>query len=411
MMGGLSIRRLWSAVSGLLLLAAMGACEAGRSDGPPPPTPVVQEGTGEVVDGDYTGLPEPLRQALIDTHAGLPEGRLEGLRALAVLADPRALPRLSELLEDDDSRVRCQAAEAAGRLGADGRPLADALAAHLGTDPVAAVRQCALLALARVGGDTALDRLLAFLAEAGPNRLEDAIDALGRLGRIEAVPALVPHLEASDRSLVRTVERSLARIGPGGAPQVRPYLDSDEATARCAAAAVLARLESLEDEPKLRRMARLDSSSDVRICALGALGRLGDSDSVDRLAELVTSGSRQERSDAAEALGVAATGAAIRALIRALTSFHEGDDSNPAQAALLAIGAPARTALEEALPTGPPLRRALVAETLGLLGDPAASYSLERAALDTDPTVRAAALAALEVLRASSPNPTPAPQR
>jgi HEAT repeat protein len=383
-----------------LALTIGGGCEAGRSDGPAPQTPVVGERAAE--PGDYTGLPEPLRQALLGTHSPLAEDRVAALRALLDVVDPRALPRLLELLEDDDSRVRCQATEAIGRLGVNGREADASLATLLSSDPAAAVRQCALLGLARIGGDLALESLLAFLGAAGAGEVEDAVDALGRLGRIEAVPAVVPHLESSEPSLVRTVVRALSRIGPGGAAQVRPYLDSSSAATRCAAASVLANLESLEDDARLRRMARQDSNPRVRLCALGALGRLGDAASVQRLADLIGSAEPELRAAAAEALGVAATGSAIRALIRSLTAFHADDTPNPAQAALLRVGAPARAALEEALPSGPPLRRALVAETLGLLGDPDASWSLERAALDTDPTVRAAALSALEVLRALS---------
>lgn len=349
--------------------------------------------TGETLDG----VSSELESVLLQTGSDDPETVMSALQTLRQMQDPRCLPTLVDLLDADDNDVVCLTTEVVGGLGEMGRLAAPNLS-NLLSHRSGSVRQCALTALSRVGGDQALSSILEHFDAQQPADLEYAIVAVGQLGRIEATPVVVEFLESSDQDTRLTAIEALERIGAGAAGGVRPLLESTSADARCAAARMLAGWESLDDVPELERISRHDPEPYVRLCALGALGRLGDEEAIEELIEHTSDSESDNRVIAVEALGIAATRSAVETLIRVLTAFPEESRPNPAQRALLDIGRTARPLLEEALPTGPPLRRALVAETLGLLGDPAAQESLEQASMDTDPLVREAAAFALELL-------------
>lgn len=343
------------------------------------------------------GVSSELESTLSQTTSDDSETVISALETLQQMQDPRCLWRLVELLQDDDNDVVCLTARVVGSLGEMGRLAAPNLS-NLLSHRSGSVRQCALAALSRVGGDQALSSILEHIEAPQPADLEYAIVAAGQLGRIEATPIVVGFLESSDETIRLTAIEALERIGAGAAGGVRPLLESSASNARCAAARMLAGWESLDDIPGLERMSRYDPEPRVRLCALGALGRLGDEEAIEELIERASDSESDNREIAVEALGIAATRSAVETLIRVLTGFPEASRPNPAQMALLEIGRTARPLLEDALPTGPPLRRALVAETLGLLGDPAAEESLEQASMDTDPLVREAATFALELL-------------
>ena len=343
------------------------------------------------------GVASELESALSQTTSDDNEAVMSALETLQQMQDPRCLPHLVELLDDDDNDVVCRAVEVIGALGEMGRLAAPNLS-NLLSHRSGSVRQCALAALSRVGGDQALSSILEHFEAQQPADLEYAIVAVGQLGRIEATPIVVEFLESSDENIRLTAIEALERIGAGAAGGVRLLLESSSSHARCAAARMLAGWENLDDVPQLERMSRYDAEPQVRLCALGALGRLGYEEAIEELIERVSDSESDNREIAVEALGITATRSAVETLIRVLTAFPDASRPNPAQLALLQIGRTARPLLEDALPTGPPLRRALVAETLGLLGDPAAETSLERASMDTDPLVREAATFALELL-------------
>ncbi|MBN1946309.1 MAG: HEAT repeat domain-containing protein [Bradymonadales bacterium] len=378
----------------LVTVWQLASCDARRSE---ETVPVVPAGEREGQADPYATLPPSVRQPLEQTWDPIATRRLEALRALEQQADPRVLDRLVELLLDGDEHVRCVAARVLGSFGSEADPASEFLVELL-ADRSPLVRQCALWALAQVGGDLPLQALLEFLQQADGDELEPTIDALGRLGRIEAVPVLLGYLESDQAALVYTAQRALVRIGPGAIESVRPLLRSAQPWTRCAVATTLAQWESVQDQQELHRLAHEDGDPMVRVCASGALGRLGDEAAVEELVEILSDPTSPSRARAAQSLGLAATGPAMRALIRALTTFDQPEGGNPAQEALISMGRPVIPTLEEAIFSGPPLRRALVAQTLGLLGDPSAIPTLRTALMDTDPRVRQAAEEALQRL-------------
>ncbi|MCA9562570.1 MAG: HEAT repeat domain-containing protein [Myxococcales bacterium] len=383
--------RPFHALIALVALSMAGGCRS--SDGE-----VASIAAEEGVTSEYGQIPPSLANALERTHSNLAEERISGIEGLGSPPDPRAFDRLSELLSDGQTDVMCEAAEALSAIEST-RVEAEPLLLAASLEEGGRRQSCLLSALAVVGGDLAVDGLSAALNDAEGSESINLIRTLGQIGRVSSAGPVIELLQASDEAVRAAAFEATMSLGPGTQDQVRPLLSSDDPAIRCLATRLLAEWESEADRDQFRRLARHDSNPQVVLCALGALGRLGDTDAVDDLVEALYADTAREQRLAAEGLALARTRVAIEALIRALTHFHDDSTENAAQLALVQIGASALPALREALPNGPPLRRALLAETLGLLNDRTAIPALEQAAMDNDPMVRRAANAALEYMQ------------
>jgi HEAT repeat protein len=228
------------------------------------------------------------------------EQRKAAVRQLGQHAPATSEAAILIALEDDDTGVRVEAAEAAARAGV--RKAAPILVDWLHS-PDAATRRAAVAGLGQLREASALPDLVRALGDASPEVRVAAVGALQSLGAREGGLALIGRLEDGD-SRVRT--------------------------------AAIAALAALRDEravmPLLTQL--LDPAGDVASRAAGALGAIGDARAAAALVQALKSSSTDVRIAAASALGDLAQPSSVPALETAA-----GDtDGRVARAALAALG-------------------------------------------------------------------------
>lgn len=194
-------------------------------------------------------------QALQQLLEGNVDERRSAMEALAGAGYAAALPKLTDLLSDEDLTIRYQAALAIGRIlrqkpqsdsaltddliaslqqalrGKDMwlRMAATAALVSLGEaavpslvlalqDEQAAVRRAAAKALGKLGDTAALADLLRALTDVDANTRRFAAQALGRLGHAAAVAALGDSLRDTDRKVREASGKALGKIGRPAAP-------------------------------------------------------------------------------------------------------------------------------------------------------------------------------------------------
>jgi cellulose synthase operon protein C len=260
-----------------------------------------------------------------------------GLRALAEIGAPAALPTVLELLDDADPSVRKDAIRAAIALldpaHVDGRPV----------DPAsAALREAA----------TPIDEKV------------ELVRLLGRTGAPRAQAVLLPLATAKSTALRLAVIEALGALQVSG-----PAADD-----------VL--LKALDDE-----------SGQVRLGAAMALGRVAEPATVPVLLDRLSLSAEQDRG----ALGIALAGALARATAPAVAARVQATVAIAPESARDALieglgrmhGESAGRALA-ALASGPIDDRRKVAEALA--GHPEMPDALRKLAADADPGVRANAV-------------------
>jgi len=260
-----------------------------------------------------------------------------GLRALADLGSPAALPSVLELLDDPDPAARKEAIRAAA----------------------------ALIEPGKVDG-RAVDPARAALADAA-TPIDERIELcrlLGKTGAPRAEQALLPLVKAKPSALRLAAIEALGELQAGS-----PAVDK-------------ALLDALDDE-----------SAEVRFKAATSLARVGGAAAAPAILERLTVAAEQDRG----ALGLAISGALARSADAALAArVREAVASAPDAARDALIeglgrmrGGDAGKQLE-ALAAGPIDDRRKVAESLA--GHPEAMAVLVKLAADPDPGVRANAV-------------------
>lgn len=274
-----------------------------------------------------------------------------GLRALADLGDPDALPTVLEILSDADPSIRKEAIRAA----------------------------CALLDPKQPDG-RAVDPASAALSDprtASDEKLE-LVTLLGRTGSDRAATILLPMVKAKSQPLRLAVLNALGMLQSRRA-------DVEKAL-----------LEALSDD-----------SGDVRLFAATALSRTGGGNAASVLLERLTVAAEQDRG----ALGIALSGALSRADDAALVAGVQrslGSAPEIARDALLEglgrMRAPAAgDALKSLIPKGNIDDRRKIAEALS--GHPEQAAALQTLAQDADPGVRANAVWSLGTMGAKEAVP------
>ncbi|GAB4449831.1 MAG: hypothetical protein OHK0015_55130 [Chloroflexi bacterium OHK40] len=301
--------------------------------------------------------------------------------ALGYLGDPRALPALTDLLDEASEPLAPALHDA---LRALGDPALSALVSALSA-PSKAMRRGAAEALGAIGDQRATPHLIHSLSDADEAVANAATVALVALGPDVAEP-LAQLLVRGDPVASRRAALVLGRLGERGMGQLDRAIHHQRAMVRAAGAAGIAQAAATGDAGLRRRAAALlsvalyDVDAGVRSEAVRGLGLLGDERAIPQLITALGARDDEVARMAVESLGQLGDARAVGPLAGAL--HHRSP----------VVRAAAARALEELLRgTARSQSEVLTRPLVPLL------ITLE----DPDSAVRMAALGALEALAAS----------
>ncbi|HSA24410.1 MAG TPA: HEAT repeat domain-containing protein, partial [Myxococcota bacterium] len=259
------------------------------------------------------------------------EGRARLQRLVAARSDGQIFERLGEMVGAEEPQVR---AAALRLLGWTGRPEVLHVALEASEEP--GLRDRALEALLALGPGVS-PSLLEYLDSLGRAALGVAIEALGQFGQAECLPRLVELCLHEDSEVAAAAQRALGAIGSPKAvaalagllgrsgevgsqgavtalgrlaerfhgevrAAILPLLEGGEEKARADAAMVLCAMARRADVPQITLLAT-QGDPRTRALAVGALGRVGGPEVLERLRRALADEQPEVRATAARALG------------------------------------------------------------------------------------------------------------
>jgi HEAT repeat protein len=336
--------------------------------------------------GYVSGL-DLLIEATRDTDERIRDVAIQGL---PFIDDPRSLSALFEAAEHPSPSARASAMRALGHTSGDEPAVVTRLSRRL-ADGDAWVRYYACQALGRLGCVGVVDAIVALMDDEAGQVQVAAVEALARLGTDRAEVALHRAASAVDPDLARAALLGLASLQRSDAlPLIeRAARSADRATRLMALAAALT-LDAPESLSILRDAA-VGDDEEVRRAAISHLAERPGPAATLALSSLLAE--PRAREGVVEALGHPRVDQ-LPALFTALETA--GDEIAPILVRLLARTADPVTALEAALASsGPEGRRAAAAE-LAALAVPRSRSALGRALTeDPDSEVRRIAASVL----------------
>ncbi|HVG59901.1 MAG TPA: HEAT repeat domain-containing protein [Hyalangium sp.] len=292
----------------------------------------------------------------------------------------RGVPLLAKLTVHPDDNVAVAAIEALGRIG--GGATVDALLAALGSGNFFRIFP-AIDVLGRSGDPSVVTPLLGLLSD--PLYMTEATRALGRTGQEAAVPALVGLLQRGNDAAMRVAAVALVEIHEAQVQRFGGTRVVQSALRTKAPAADLG-----------RRLARCLSGADAaeKAALSRLLGWVGGPDAATGLLALLDAEPTVARAAASALteLGPEADGPILQAL-------RDGDSAR--RMVLLPLVVRRSAAVPEVmlcLEDRDALVRALAADTLSRIGEPAAVSALFARLGDDDPRVVQAAVGAIQSL-------------
>lgn len=334
----------------------------------------------------------PLMGHLDDKHPDVREAVIE---ALAVLGDPRSVPPVIGKVQDARGPVRVAAARALGRLG-DQRAVSALILAL--RDPEKEARVAALQSLGEL---KAQDATLAVVDALGdqPEVREAAIAALGKIGGERSLEALMDQLRGPSQASVASV---LAEMGEPAAVKLKQCLSGQPSRAQASgcARALVATASAGADGALISAMRRGVLEPSVGMAGLGELNSalglplvlsyLADDDPSRRRAAVDAAGALLEPGKP--------DGRAVGPIRQAFESARERKNERRALVTLLGrTGSPRAAAvlLPIAKDSDDLGLKVAAIESLGLLGASAQDAVLIEALKDEHSSVRLAAAVAL----------------
>ena len=217
--------------------------------------------------------PANTKEAILPLLKVLKENSLirpETVVALGLLADPRAVPSLVQLLGSYSEELRGGAAEALRRIGP---PSVPALIA-VGKSPDAIVRGGATRALGGIQSPQARSGTIAALKDPDAGVRIEAARGLGELKETAGIPALVAALTDKDGRVGAEAARSLAVIGKSAVPALVAALKAPPLSPQAYFAQRALHDIGADAQPALSQAVRSGDDSTARFAAL-LLGDMG----------------------------------------------------------------------------------------------------------------------------------------
>lgn len=315
------------------------------------------------------------------------------VRYLGSIRLPFSGPPLRQMLKDELSIVRAQAALALGNLG--DIDAADGLIEALG-DVNPEVQESAVTALANLNPQIICGKLLPYLNDKSQRYIFLAAEALGQLGLDEAINPLSTLL-MDERDIIREVAvKSIGLIGGGNS--VGPLFTAlGDGSPRVRQQAILS-LGRVKEKIVLKKLVSLLAEPDdaVKYFAIRALKKQGSAEAALPLLKLLDgSPPRNISVAAADALGATGCGDACGPLLELARS----GDADLAMAAIRSLGelgcVEAKDELLGLLAHGDWSIKAVAAASLGRIGGEGVLYALARLLGSRDRVICSAGIKAL----------------
>ncbi len=264
------------------------------------------------------GGPKAVEAIIQAIGNGTPHYKIEAIKMLARLGDPRAGLALAGLVKDEDDQVRQAAIDALEHMaGILDEPTAAALLEHLQDDhlrervtallgviptsigplserlrdPDETIRQRAAEILANLLDPRSADAFVDAMAD--PNLRDLATDTLRKLGAIrDRIDQLLDDLRAVEESELKEGVRQetviqLHQIGRPAVEILLEYLEDDDWIVREAAADTLGKIGDVRAVEPLMDRLRKDKDTGVKEHALKSLGLIGDSRPIELYIEVI----------------------------------------------------------------------------------------------------------------------------
>ena len=281
----------------------------------------LEEDVTQVMESDYYDLPNASRKGHLDAYMRFASAAVRAEGAKLVLAEVSrgnrqvvegALPRVRELIGDEDPAVRLAAVAAV--QGAVDQQAGPALVAQLGREPDAAIRVRLTAALEKLQDLDAVGTLVKLLKDPRPAVAMAAAKALAAMG-----PLLRQQRPIEADGAANALRQLLAQRPPAGP-------GADEFRAACVAALAgvagpqaFDTLHGLLDDPQRQESAL------VRAAALAGFGTLADTKADEIVADGLNDRDPTVRYAAARALQTVGTTQEAEQLFRLLNPREESD--------------------------------------------------------------------------------------
>lgn len=235
------------------------------------------------------------------------------LQSLGELGEA-AIPSLIEALRNKSWAVRRNAAKALVRMG---RRSLDAIVEAMYSDDED-VQFWASEVLAEFG-EEGLDRFLEILEKGSQANRLCAISALGKIGSVRAVPALVQQLGHEAWAVRRAASDALWEIGEPAVPSLIEALDDASSDVQFWSIQALGEIADARAVPALVKKLKASESEEERINIIKAMGEIADPKATDTLIGELGQKSWFVRRAAGEALWTVGP-AAVPKLVKGLAS-------------------------------------------------------------------------------------------
>ncbi len=185
---------------------------------------------------------------------------------LSCFRDPKAIPLLSEVLQNDDASSRLYAARVLGTIiryaGKEERQAAVPVLINDLDDSDSRVRTWAASSLGYIGDSTVIPKLIERVKDEDSYVRRSSIRALGKIGETSVLPVLLGALDDEEHELRRAAVDALGELNdPVVVAPLIKALSDPEGTVRWEAADVLGELSAAEAIPHLQKLAADDPYS------------------------------------------------------------------------------------------------------------------------------------------------------